>query len=221
MPATNPASIYLRDHQVVGSLTLEHGSFQVLLNEKTDWEVEGKLLVKGGQFLPSPGQPLLTGVSGSVTFSPSTLQFSKVRGTIAPLSIMAPEGTLKLNDNSIHLSVPTFQIVEKDWNLAGTLEFTSRENAPSVLFISGSALPISIQRLSNIIPGVWLPDSIGTTLTKMNIDGDMELLTGSVQWIGDDAQHCHARGSHTFHERASTDCSQPSSIDESIRWNSV
>ncbi len=178
---------FIQDHQVVGSLALEHGSFQVSLNEKTDWEAKGIVRVKDGQFLPRPGQPLLTGVSGSVTFSPSTLQFSQVHGTIAPLSIIAPEATVKLEEHSVHVSVPTFQIMEKDWNLAGRVEFTSRENAPSVLSISGSALPISIQRLSNIIPGTWLPDSIGTTLTELEIDGDLELLTGSVKWIGDEA----------------------------------
>ncbi|MDH5588292.1 MAG: AsmA-like C-terminal domain-containing protein, partial [Nitrospirota bacterium] len=47
---------------------------------------------------------------------------------------------------------------------------------------------------TNSIPETWLPDSVGTLLTERAIDGMMELLTGSVQWRGDDANTVTSEG---------------------------
>ncbi len=176
----------LREHQVVGTLELERGSFHIPFYENAGLEAEGVIRVADGQFLPGPEQPRLTNVSGSMAFTPSTLQFSQVRGHIAPLTITTPEATLQLKEDSVHLSVPTFQIVEKNWNLTGMAEFTSNQKTPTILTVSGSAMPVSIQHLSEIIPDPWLPDSIRTTLTEQAIDGEMELLTASVKWIGNE-----------------------------------
>ena len=184
----------LSDHQVVGSLALERGSFHIPLSENDSWDAEGILRVKDGQFLPSPGQPLLTDVSGLVTFSPSHLQFSQVRGNITPLTITFPKATLALEDETVRLSVPTFQISEHDWSINGTAGFINLPNAPPVLTVSGSALPISIQYLSKIIPEAWLPFSVRTILNERNIDGEMEFLTGSVKWIGDEANAVMTEG---------------------------
>ncbi|MDH3770098.1 MAG: DUF3971 domain-containing protein, partial [Nitrospirota bacterium] len=178
---------FLREHQVAGSIELQRGSLQGPLDGKGSWKATGTVGLERGQFLPAPGQPLITNISGSVTYAPSLVQISHAHGNIAPLTITSPEATLELEEKTVRLSVPTFRISEKDWNLNGTAGFTGIQNEPQVLTVSGSALPISIQRLSHIIPEAWLPSSVQTILTEQKIDGEMELLTGSVKWIDDEA----------------------------------
>ena len=185
---------FLKDHQVVGKIELQKGSFGGPLDGKGSWEAQGVVGLEGGQFLPTVGQPLVTNVSGSVTFTPSSIQASDVRGNITPLTITTPEATMKFKDETVQLSVPTLQISEGDWNLTGTVGFTSRLNESSTLMISGAALPISIQHLSEIIPGAWLSPSILTILTERAIDGEMELLTGSVKWRGDEGNTVISEG---------------------------
>ncbi|TFG66254.1 MAG: hypothetical protein E4H32_00205, partial [Nitrospirales bacterium] len=191
-----PADIltFFRDHQVAGNIELQRGSFGGPLDGKGSWEAKGSVGLEGGQYLPAPGQPLITNVSGSVTFAPSFVQISHARGNIAPLTISTPEATIDLKDETVLLSVPTFQISEGDWNLNGTVDFASRLNEPPTLVVSGAALPISIQRLSHIIPEVWLPASVRTLLAERDIDGEMELLTGSVKWRGDEANTVLSEG---------------------------
>jgi len=189
-----PFQMYLREHQVAGTLELQSVTLGGPLDGNGAWEAKGAVALKGGQYLPASGQPLITNVGATVNFSPSVVQISQVRGTITPLLITAPGAKLALEKETIRLSIPTFQISEKDWNLNGTADFASRTNEPPTLIISGSALPISIQHLSKIIPGVWLPDSVQTILTEREIDGKMELLTGSVKWIGDEANTLLAEG---------------------------
>ncbi len=177
----------LLEHQVVGTLELERGSFHIPFNKNAASDAEGIIRVKGGQFLPGPDQPLLTGISGSIAFSPSTLQFSQVRGYIAPLIMIVPEATMKLEEDATQLSVPSIQISEGDWALNGNVEFSHQLNSPPVLVVSASSRPISIQHFSTILPKPWLPPAVQNILTELDIDGDMELLTGSVKWMGDEA----------------------------------
>lgn len=178
---------FLKDHQITGTIELQNGSLSGPLDGNGSWEIHGEVGLEEGQFLPSPGQPLITNVSGSVRYAPSLIQISHAYGHIAPLTITTPEATIDFNDETVKISVPTFQIYEGDWNLNGTVGFTDSRNEPQTLTVSGSALPISIQRLSNIIPEAWLPSSVQTILTERKIDGEMELLTGSVKWIDDAA----------------------------------
>ena len=188
--------IVLRDHHIVGTVELQRGTFHIPLNDHDNDvpEAQGIVRVEGGQFLPALGQPLLTNISGTVTFAPSTIQVSHLSGNIAPLTITTPEAILAFEKETVQLSVPTFQISEKDWNLNGTVGFTSPSNEPPTLTVSGSALPISIQHLASIIPEAWLPASVGTILTERAIDGMMELLTGSVKWRGDEANTVISEG---------------------------
>jgi hypothetical protein len=185
---------FLRDHQVSGRMALQRGSLSGPLDGKGSWEAQGTVVLEEGQFLPTLGQPLITNVSASVTYAPSLVQISHVRADIAPLTITTPEATIDLKDETVQLSVPTFQISEEEWNLNGTVGFTDSRNEPPTLMVSGAALPISIQRLSKIIPGAWLPVSVQTILTEREIDGEMELLTGSVKWIDDEANTLTADG---------------------------
>ncbi len=186
----------LRDHQIVGTAELQQGTFHIPLNDHDHdvTETQGIVRVTGGQFLPALGQPLLTNVSGTVAFSPSNLQVSQVSGTIAPFTITTPAATLVFEEETVQLSVPTFQISAEDWNLNGNVEFTNSSNEPLTLTVSASAFPISIQRLANIIPEAWFPASVRTMLTERDIDGKMELLTGSVEWKGDDANTVVSEG---------------------------
>ncbi len=185
---------FLKDHQVTGRMELQRGSLSGPLEGKGSWEAQGVLVLEEGQFLPSPGQPLITNVSASVTYAPSLVQISHVRADIAPLTITTPEATIDLKDETVQLSVPTFQISEGDWNLNGTAGFTNSPNDPPTLTVSGSALPISIQHLSKIIHEAWLPVSVQTILTEREIDGEMELLTSSIKWIEDEANTLTADG---------------------------
>jgi len=185
---------FLKDHQVAGNIELQKGSFGGPLDGNGSWDTQGIISLEGGQFLPAVGQPLLTNISGTVAFSPSSIQASDVLGNITPLTITTPETTVKFKDETVKLSVPTFQISEGNWNLNGTAGFTSRPNEPPTLIVSGSALPISIQHLSQIIHETWLPASVRTILTEQAIDGEMELLTGSVKWRGDEANTVISEG---------------------------
>ena len=179
---------FLQDHQVTGTMELQRGSLNGPLDGNGSWEGKGVVALNGGQYLPAPpGQPLITNVGATVTFAPSVVQISQVRGTITPLTVTAPEAKLSREKEIVRLSIPTFQISEGDWSLNGTAAFTDSQNAPPALTVSGSAMPISIQRLANILPEPWRPVSVQTTLTERDIDGEMELLTGSVKWIGDEA----------------------------------
>ncbi len=177
----------LREHQVIGTLELEQGSFHIPFHENAELEAEGLIRVAGGQFLPAPDQPLFTDVSGSVSFSPSALKFSQVRGHIKPLTITAPEATMQMEENAFQLSVPSIQIAEGDWALSGNVEFSHQQESPPVLVVSASSRPVSLQHFSRILPKPWLPPSVQNILMELDIDGEMELLTGSVQWIGDEA----------------------------------
>ncbi|MEO6203009.1 MAG: AsmA-like C-terminal domain-containing protein [Nitrospirales bacterium] len=185
---------FLRDHQIAGMMALQRGSIGGPLDGKGSWEAQGTIGLEGGQYLPAPGQPLMTKVGATVTFAPSALQISQVRGTITPFTITAPEAKLALAEGTVRLSIPAFQISNGDWNLDGKAEFINRRNAPPALTVSGSALPISIQHLANILPEPWRPDSVHTILTERDIDGEMELLTGSVNWIGDEANTVMSEG---------------------------
>lgn len=178
---------FLRDHQVAGTMELQSGVFRGPLDGQGSWEANGVLILKDGQILPSPDQPFLTGVSGSVTFSPSTIQFSQIRGHIAPLTMLASEATMKLEEEAVHLSVPSLQISEGDWLLDGNVEFSHQQNSPPMVVVSAWSRPISIQRFSTILPQAWFPSSVQDILMEQDIDGEIELLTGSVKWIGDEA----------------------------------
>ena len=185
---------FLSDHHVVGTVELQRGTFHIPLNDKEVAEAQGIIRVENGQFLPAVGQPLLSTISGTVTFSPSTIQFSQVQGHMTPLTITTPEATLAFEEETVRLSVPTFQISEDDWIFNGTVGFTNAVHEPPTLTISGSAPPLSIQHLTTRIPEIWLPDSVSTLLTERAIDGMMELLTGSFQWKGDDANTVTSEG---------------------------
>ena len=67
---------FLREHQVAGTMELQRGSLGGPLDGNGVWEAHGSVTLEGGQFLPSPGQPLITNVSGSVTYAPSLVQIS-------------------------------------------------------------------------------------------------------------------------------------------------
>ncbi len=183
-----PADVHtvLREHQVTGTVELERGSFHIPFHEEAVLEAEGLIRIAGGQFLPAPDQPPLTDVSGSVSFSPSALKFSHVRGRIARFTMLAPEATMKLAEASTQLSVPSIQISEGNWALNGNVEFSHQLNAPPVLVVSASSRPISIQHFSTILPKPWLPPAVQSILTELEIDGEIELLTGSMQWRGDE-----------------------------------
>ena len=185
---------FLKDHQVAGTMELQKGYLDGPLDGNGSWEAKGAVALKGGQYLPAPGQPLITNVAATITVAPSVIQISQVRGTIAPLTIKAPEAKLALEEENVRLSIPTFQISEKDWKLNGTAAFTDSQHEPPALTVSGSALPISIQHLANILPEPWRPASVHTALTERDIDGEMELLTGTVQWIGNEANTVMAEG---------------------------
>ncbi|MGE0474691.1 MAG: AsmA family protein, partial [Nitrospirales bacterium] len=180
-----PFLAFLDEHHVAGTMELLEGTLSGPLDGNGSWDVNGALGLKGGQFLPAPGQPLITNVAGIVTYGSSAIQISQAQGTIAPFTITTPEATLVLGEETIRLSIPTFRISEKDWNLNGTAMFTRTQNNPPMLTVSGFALPISIQRLANLIPETWRPGFVHTVLTERDIDGAMQLLTGSVKWIGD------------------------------------
>ncbi|MDH5563712.1 MAG: DUF3971 domain-containing protein, partial [Nitrospirota bacterium] len=185
---------FLKDHQVAGTMELQKGSLDGPLDGNGSWEAKGAVALQGGQYLPAPGQPLITNIGATVTFAPSIIQISQARGTIAPLTMTAPEAKLILEGETVQLSIPTFQISEKDWNLNGTAAFIDNQQKPPALTVSGSALPISIQRLANILPEPWRPVSVHIMLTERDIDGEMELLTGTVNWIGDEANTVTSEG---------------------------
>lgn len=185
---------FLREHQIAGRMALQGGSIGGPLDGNGSWEAKGTVALEEGQYLPAPGQPLITNVGATVTFAPSVIQISQVRGTITPLTVTAPEAKLAREEEIVRLSIPTFRISEGDWNLNGTAAFTNNQNAPPTLTVSGSALPISIQRLADILPEPWRPGSVQTILTERDMDGEMELLTGSVKWIGDETNTVIAEG---------------------------
>lgn len=184
MPVQFPA--FLREHQIAGKVHLLRGTFSGPLDGKGSWEVTGELGLENGHFLPAPGQPLITNVAATVTYAPSLVQVSQLRGTIAPFTITAPEANLDFAGESIRLSIPTFQISEKDWHLIGTADFLRTQQESPTLTVSGSALPISLRHLGNILPEPWRPLSVHTMITERDIDGEIELLTGSVKWMGDE-----------------------------------
>jgi AsmA-like C-terminal region/Protein of unknown function len=185
---------FLRDHQIAGTIALQRGLIGGPLDGNGSWEAKGAVALNGGQYLPAMGQPLMTNLGATVTFAPSVIQISQFHGTITPLTITAPEAKLSREEEIVRLSIPTFQISEGDWDLNGTATFTDSQNAPPTLTVSGSALPISIQRLAIILPEPWRPVSIQTTLTERDLDGEIELLTGSVKWIGDEANTVISEG---------------------------
>ncbi|HBP89440.1 MAG TPA: AsmA-like C-terminal domain-containing protein [Nitrospirales bacterium] len=184
----------LTDHQVAGRIELQRGFLSGPLDGNGPWEGNGAVALQGGQYLPAPGQPLVTNVAATVTYAPRVVQISQFRGTIAPFNMTSPEANLTLEEGNVRLSIPTFQISEEDWSLNGTATFANTQNAPPALTVSGSALPISIQHLATILPEPWRPVSIHTALTEKAIDGEMELLTGSVKWIGDETNTVMSEG---------------------------
>ncbi len=185
----------LHNHQVRGIVKLEQGSFQIPLASIGPSNAEGILQVKNGQYLPAVGQPLIRNISGSITFTPSAFQFSQVQGKVSPFNISIPHASLTLQEHgALDLQIPNFQISEQDWKLHGILEFTSNQTMPPTLTVSGSSTPISIQRFSTLLPDVWLPASLGTTLAERQIDGEIELRTGSVTWKDDDANSLMPEG---------------------------
>jgi AsmA-like C-terminal region len=185
---------FLKDHHVTGTMELQQGSFNGPLDGNGIWEAKDVITLNEGQYLPAMGQPLITNVGAAVLFAPSVIQISQVRGSIPPLTITPPEAKLSREEEIVRLSIPTFRISEGDWNLNGTAAFTKNQNAPPTLTVSGSALPISIQRLATILPEPWRPGSVQTMLAERDIDGEMELLTGSVKWIGDETNTVISEG---------------------------
>ncbi len=184
----------LREHKVIGNVELKRGSLQIPFNDLEKWNAEGIIQVKEGQFLPSPAQPLLTDISGFINFSPSALQFSEVHGIIEPFTITTSNATLNLQEDELQLSVPTIQISEGDWLLTGTVDFFYPQNSPPHLVVSASSRPISLQRLSRILPEPWLPPSVENIMTTQKIDGEIELVTGTVKWIDDEANTLLSEG---------------------------
>ncbi len=185
----------LHDHQIRGNVKLEQGSFQISLSDHDAWRGNATIRVEDGQYLLARGQPRITSISGAVTVSPGTFQFSQVHGNITPLRITIPNASLTLQEHdALDLRIPDFQVSEKDWKLQGILEFTSNQATPPTLTVSGSSTPISIQHFSTILPDVWLPSALTTTLTERHIDGEIELLTGSVTWKDNEANTLETEG---------------------------
>src|SRR5690606_2961974 len=71
---------------------------------------------------------------------------------------------------------------EQGWVLDGEATFIHPEKAAPVLSISGSAPPISIQHLLSLLPQKWIPVPIRTVLSDRQIEGRLELVSGSLQW---------------------------------------
>ncbi len=185
----------LHDHQIRGNVQLEQGSFQISLPDHDAWRGHATIRVEDSQYLLARGQPRITNISGTVTVSPAAFQFSHVHGNITPLHITIPKASLLLQEHdALDLRIPDFQISEKDWKLQGILEFTSNQTIPPTLTVSGSSTPISIQHFSAILPDVWLPAALTTTLTERHIDGELELLTGSVTWKDNEANTLETEG---------------------------
>ncbi len=183
------------DHQIRGNVQLKQGSFQIPLSDNGSWRGNGTIRVEDGQYLLAKGQPRITNISGAVTISPSIIQFAQVHGNIAPLDISIPNAALTLQKtNALDLRIPNFQISEKDWKLSGKLEFASNQTIPPTLTVSGSSTPISIQHFSAILPDAWLPASLTSTLAERQIDGEIELRTGSITWKNDEANSLMPEG---------------------------
>ncbi|MGD9849947.1 MAG: AsmA-like C-terminal domain-containing protein [Nitrospirales bacterium] len=189
-----PLLTFLQEHKVTGTLELLKGAFDGPLDGNGSWDATGEVGLEAGQFLPASDQPLITNVSATVTFAPSVIKVFHARGNIAPFTMTTPETTIDLEGEIVKISMPAFRISEKDWNLNGTADFTKKQNEPSTLTVSGSALPITIHSLATMIPETWRPISVQTILTERDLNGEMELLTGSVQWIGDAANTVKADG---------------------------
>jgi hypothetical protein len=183
-PAWLPADVrtFLSDRQVEGTLELLTGTAQGHLNQQDSLMVEGVVKVEEGRLLTAPGHPPVTQLSGTVAFDSHLIKFRDVLGTVAPFSIAAQEATLRIQDAGIDVSVPTFHVSEYDWTLTGNASFSQVGNASPTLAISGSAPPISIQHLAGLLPEAWMSSAIRTVLVDRQVEGNMELLTGSVKW---------------------------------------
>jgi hypothetical protein len=183
-PAWLPADVrtFLADRQVDGTLELLSGSIQGHLNQQEPLVTEGVVRVKEGRLLTASGHPPVTQLSGTVEFDSQLINFRDVLGTVAPFTIAAQEATLRIQDAGLDLSVPRFYVSEHDWTLTGNAGFTQFENASPTLAISGSAPPFSIQHLAGLLPEAWMPAPVRTILVDRQVEGTMELLTGSVKW---------------------------------------
>ncbi len=69
-----PLQTFLKDHQVTGTMELQRGSLNGPLDGNGSREGKGAVVLNRGQYLPAPGQPLMTNVGATVTFAPSVIQ---------------------------------------------------------------------------------------------------------------------------------------------------
>jgi hypothetical protein len=87
--------------------------------------------------------------------------------------------TLEHDTNTLVL--PSFQISLDEWDLTGQGRITDLQTASPLLMVSGATSPIAIGRLTTLLPPAWLPVDVRTFLADRQVNGTLELLTGSVQ----------------------------------------
>lgn len=79
------------------------------------------------------------------------------------------------------LAISDFQMSLNGWEVTGQGNITGLQSDSPMLKVSGSTSPTAIGRLNNLLPDGWLPDEGRTFLADRQVDGTVELLTGSVQ----------------------------------------
>lgn len=179
-----PAAVrtFLAERKVDGTLELLTGTIEGPLNRRDLLMAEGVVRLEEGRFLTAPGYPPMTQVSGTVAFDSRLIRIRDAHGTLSPFTLAAQEATLHVRDAGLDVSIPTFHVSEHDWRLTGKANFTHFQQASPILILSGSAPPISIQLLARLLPESLIPASIRTVIKDRQVEGTMELVTGSVRW---------------------------------------
>jgi hypothetical protein len=94
---------------------------------------------------------------------------------------MQGEYAFTLDHDTTTLAFPNFHISLDEWGFTGRGRITDLHTDSPVLMVSGATGPIGIGRLTTLLPPAWLPADVRTFLSDRQVEGTLELLTGSVQ----------------------------------------
>jgi hypothetical protein len=175
---------FVTERKADGTVELVHGSVQGPLGTPEPLAVEGILRLQDGQFLIAEGHPSITNLSAGVKVDAKRIGIRDVMGTVGAFTIGVPEATVSLHDAGVDASLPTFQVSADDWSLTGQAEYLyQKQPASPLLRLSVSARPIALRPFLDLLPEAWLPDRVRAVVKERQLDGNLELVTGSFAWL--------------------------------------
>lgn len=186
---------FLTERKVDGTVELVRGSVHGLLGTPESLAVEGMLRLQDGQFLVAEEHPPITKLSGAVKVDAKRIGIRDVMGTVGAFTIGVPEATVSLHDAGVDAALPAFQVSADDWSLTGQAEYIYQEKpAFPRLRLSASARPIALQRLMDLLPEAWIPPRVRSVVEDRQIDGNLELVTGTFAWLMDGTSPMETEG---------------------------